>query len=124
MEFVIVTFPTTRNVRVDGSREGQTGQIIGVQRGRHIFDLGNPRDYLPPSVEVPVFNTTPGMPLAIAFHPTAFAGGGVAMAPAALAAGKKKAAKKKGAGKKKKPAAKPRKTRKKSGAKRGKRKVR
>ena len=122
MEFVLVTFPSLRPVRVGGVRLGQTGQILPVERGTHTFDLGNPRDYAPPKVQTAVVNTTQVTPMVIAFHPTAIAfGGGMAMAPAALAAGaKKKAGKKKGAGKKKKAAAKP----KKSAAKRGKRKVR
>jgi hypothetical protein len=124
-EFVLVTFPSLRPVRVDGVRLGHTGQILRLETGHHIFDLGKPVDYMPPNVQTPVANTTETTPMVIGFHPAAIAfGGGMAMAPAALPAGKKagkkKAAKKKGAAKKKKVAAKP----KKSAAKRGKRKVR
>ena len=38
MEFVLVRFPRVRSVRMDGAQQGQTGQVIGVQRGTHIFD--------------------------------------------------------------------------------------
>ena len=118
MEFVLVTFPGTRDVRIDGSRQGSTGQVMGVQRGTHIFDLANPRDYTPPRVQVPVINTGPATPMVIAFHPAAF-GGGVAMAPpvapvaksaAKKKATRKKAAKKKDASTRKKPTAKPKKS--------------
>ena len=58
MEFVLVTFPRVRPVRMDGATQGQTGQVIAVQRGVHLFDLGSPLDYAPPSVQTPVANTT------------------------------------------------------------------
>jgi len=69
MEFVLVTFPTLRLVRMDGAQEGQTGQMIGVQRGTHIFDLGDPQDYAPPSVQTVVANTSQTQPLVIPFEP-------------------------------------------------------
>jgi hypothetical protein len=71
MEFVLVTFPTLRPVRMDGARQGQTGQIIGVQRGTHIFDLGSPQDYAPPSVQTIVASTSQMRPLVIPFLPAA-----------------------------------------------------
>jgi hypothetical protein len=82
MEFVIVTFPTARPVRMDGAQQGQTGQIIGVQRGTHIFDLGRPQDYAPPTVQTVVANTTQMQPLVIPFQPAVLP---VAAAPAAAA---------------------------------------
>ena len=78
MEFVLVTFPTLRPVRMDGAQQGQTGQIIGVQRGTHIFDLGRPQDYAPPSVQTIVANTSQMQPLVIPFQPVALP---VAVAP-------------------------------------------
>jgi len=71
MEFVLVTFPTLRAVRMDGAQQGQTGQIIGVQRGTHLFDLGSPQDYAPPRVQAVVANTTQMQPLVIPFQPAA-----------------------------------------------------
>jgi hypothetical protein len=73
MEFVLVTFPRVRRVRMDGATQGQTGQVIGVQRGVHIFDLGSPLDYTPPSVQLPVANTLPDAPLVITFQSAALA---------------------------------------------------
>ena len=69
MEFVLVTFPTQRRVRMDGAQQGDTGQIIGVQRGTHIFDLGKPPNYAPPSVQTVVANTSQMQPLVIPFEP-------------------------------------------------------
>jgi hypothetical protein len=71
MEFVIVTFPLVRSVRLDGVRQAQTGQVFGVQRGTHVFDLGNPRNYAPPSVQAQVVNTSETAPLVIGFTPLA-----------------------------------------------------
>jgi len=73
MEFVLVTFPRVRPVRMDGATQGQTGQVIAVQRGVHIFDLGAPLDYTPPSIQTPVANTTSVAPLVVAFQSAAFA---------------------------------------------------
>jgi len=114
MEFVLVTFPTLRAVRMDGAQQGQTGQIIGVQRGTHLFDLGSPQDYAPPRVQAVVANTTQMQPLVIPFQPAALpvpVGGPppgsapMAEGPRSLRAGrrsaKKAAGRKKGAGGKK-----------------------
>jgi len=125
MEFVLVTFPTLRTVRMDGAQQGQTGQIIGVQRGTHLFDLGIPQDYAPPQVQTVVAQTTQMQPLVIPFQPAALPVpvGGPPPGSAPMAEGerspragrraKKAAGRKKGAGGKKaapprkKPARKP-----------------
>ena len=116
MEFVLVTFPTLRAVRMDGAQQGQTGQIIGVQRGTHLFDLGSPQDYAPPRVQAVVANTTQMQPLVIPFQPAALPvpvggppPGSAPMAeaersPRAGRRAKKAAVRKKGAGGKKAPA--------------------
>jgi transcriptional regulator of nitric oxide reductase len=69
MEFVIVTFPVVRAVIMDGAPEGQTGELIGVERGTHRFDLGEPTDYQPLRRRVRVTNTTQLTPMEIAFDP-------------------------------------------------------
>jgi hypothetical protein len=119
MEFVLVTFPTLRPVRMDGAQQGQTGQIIGVQRGTHIFDLGSPQDYMPPSVQTIVSRTSQMQPLVIPFLPAALPvpvggpppGGAAAArsapsfsAPPPAGRPRKGARKKKSAGRKKKAA--------------------
>jgi hypothetical protein len=71
MESVVVTYPKERDVRVDGQVAGKTNDTLMVDRGHHIFDLGEPRDYQPSSVEWNVQNTTSVSPLVIDdFHPS------------------------------------------------------
>jgi hypothetical protein len=74
MEYVVVSYPANRDVRIDGQIAGKTNKTLRVERGHHIFDLGEPRDYEPESVEKNVRGTTSIKPLHIDdFHPT---GGG------------------------------------------------
>lgn len=137
MEFVLVTFPTLRRVRMDGAQQGETGQVIGVQRGTHIFDLGNPSNYAPPSVQTVVANTSQMQPLVIPFEPAMLpvsvggppprgpvtAGAAPKRPPARRATRAKKVAHRKSSAARKKAApAKKKSTRKQSGKQRGRRK--
>ncbi len=65
MEYVCVTYPTARRVRIDGQDAGFTNNTLRVENGHHIFDLGAPQDYQPASVEKVVKNTTEVGPLII-----------------------------------------------------------
>jgi hypothetical protein len=70
MEYVVVHYPTARKLRIDGQDAGFTNETLIVEKGHHIFDLGQPADYQPPSVEKTVQNTTSVGPLIIDdFHP-------------------------------------------------------
>ena len=69
MEFVKVTFPESRGVQMDGAPEGNTGDVLSVQRGHHIFDLGEPVDYTPPSRTEVVAGTSQDHPMIIPFAP-------------------------------------------------------
>jgi hypothetical protein len=71
MEFVKVTFPSPRGVQMDGAPEGQTGDLLGVQRGHHTFDLGEPIDYTPSSRTELIAGTSKEQPLIIEFQATA-----------------------------------------------------
>ena len=79
MEFVIVEFPIARGVNMDGAPNGFTNQLLTVQAGTHIFDLGLPIDYNPASCQHQVVNTDINNPMRIPFAQGAF----VAMAEAA-----------------------------------------
>ena len=71
MEYVVVNYPKARKVRVDGQDAGFTNETLRVEKGHHIFDLGDPRDYLPRSVVRNVQGTTTVGPLVIPdFHPS------------------------------------------------------
>lgn len=65
MEYVVVSYPAGRNVRLDGQVAGKTNDTLMVERGHHRFDLGDPHDYQPPSVQKNVQDTTSVTPLII-----------------------------------------------------------
>lgn len=67
MEHVIVTFPTSRNVFIDGEKNGRTNESLRVDAGTHIFDLGSRKNYNPGSRKVAVSGTTVLKPKKIAF---------------------------------------------------------
>jgi hypothetical protein len=65
MEYVVVYYPTARDVRIDGQIAGKTNETLRVERGHHTFDLGDPQDYQPLSVEKSVRDTTSIKPMRI-----------------------------------------------------------
>jgi hypothetical protein len=68
MEYVIVTFPTERQVFIDGEQDGYTNEVLRVDAGSHLFELGHLENYRPGSRKVLVQDTTPSQPLEIAFY--------------------------------------------------------
>jgi hypothetical protein len=66
-QFVIVSFPDSRTVFVDGTPCGPTNEVMTVERGTHRFDLGDPLDYDPPSIVKFVVGTTEQNPMRLAF---------------------------------------------------------
>lgn len=58
MEHVIVTFPTKRLVYIDGEENGYTNDVLRVDAGTHVFELGNLANYRPASRKVLVQDTT------------------------------------------------------------------
>ena len=67
MEHVIVTFPTNRLVYIDGEENGNTNEVLRVEAGTHVFELGNLANFRPASRKVTVQDTTVLEPLEIAF---------------------------------------------------------
>lgn len=65
MEYVVVSYPTVRDVYIDGKVAGKTNETIRVERGHHRFDLGEPRDYQPPYIEMSIRDTTSIRPMRI-----------------------------------------------------------
>ena len=65
MEYVVVSYPTARDVRIDGQIAGKTNGTLRVERGHHTFDLGDPLDYKPASIEKSVRSTTTIKPMRI-----------------------------------------------------------
>lgn len=70
MEYVVVTYRISRKVRIDGQDAGFTNDTLMVEQGHHTFDLGDPQDYQPASVDSIVRSTTSVGPLIIkSFQP-------------------------------------------------------
>jgi len=67
MEYVIVTFPTKRLVYIDGDQNGYTNEVLRLDAGTHVFELGTLANYKPASRKVTVKDTTMLEPLEIAF---------------------------------------------------------
>jgi len=67
MEHVIVSFPTNRLVYIDGEENGSTNEVLRVDAGTHVFELGNLENYRPASRKVEVKDTTALEPLEIKF---------------------------------------------------------
>jgi hypothetical protein len=68
MEHVKVTFPTRRLVYIDGEENGHTNEVLRVDAGTHVFELGQLQNYRPASRKVSVQDTTVLEPLEIRFH--------------------------------------------------------
>ncbi|MCK9420568.1 MAG: thermonuclease family protein [Nitrospirae bacterium] len=60
MEHILVHFPLSRPVLIDGEKSGKTNAILRVEEGRHTLSLGDPQDYKPSSRTV---NHTSGSPV-------------------------------------------------------------
>jgi len=67
MEYVRVTYPTDRLVYIDGEKSGYTNDVLRIDAGTHVFDLGKRANYEPASQEVEVEGTTVLAPMVIAF---------------------------------------------------------
>lgn len=67
MEYVKVVYPTNRFAFIDGEKGGITNDVLRVEAGTHVFDLGNQKNYKPQSQEVEVEGTTVLKPMQIVF---------------------------------------------------------
>jgi len=67
-QYVRVTFPTRRQVRVDGKASGFTNKTFQVETGNHVFDLGPKMNYKPEQQELLVEGTLAEDPMIIAFE--------------------------------------------------------
>lgn len=68
MQYVKVRYPTRRIVYIDGARNGYTNQVLRVDAGTHVFQLGNLANFEPAFRRVMVRDTTLLEPLEIAFR--------------------------------------------------------
>jgi hypothetical protein len=68
MEYVVVTFPTRRMVYVDGEQNGYTNEVLRVDAGSHVFELGKLVNFEPSFRRAMVRDTTPLEPLEVVFR--------------------------------------------------------
>jgi hypothetical protein len=67
MEYVKVTFSTSRFVYIDGEQGGRSNEVLRVEAGTHVFHLGPLANYEPASQELAVEDTTVLAPMVVAF---------------------------------------------------------
>jgi hypothetical protein len=67
MEYVKVTFPTSRLVTIDDEENGNTNEVLRVDAGTHVFSLGKLANFRPASRTVTVQDTTVLEPLEVKF---------------------------------------------------------
>jgi hypothetical protein len=69
VEYVKVVFPTRRRVYIDEEPNGYTNQVLRVDAGTHVFDLGPLANYRPASRKAGIRDTTVLEPLELRFRP-------------------------------------------------------
>jgi hypothetical protein len=62
MEHVIINYPKSRAVLIDGEETGMTNTILRVEEGTHTFRMEGPKDYKPSFRRVMVTGTSPIKP--------------------------------------------------------------
>jgi hypothetical protein len=67
MEHVLIKFPVSRTVLIDGEESGMTNTVLRIEEGTHTFGLGDPQDHKPSSRTVNVQGTTPIKPREVTF---------------------------------------------------------
>jgi hypothetical protein len=67
MEFLLVHFPRSRRVIVDGEFNGRTGEIIELEAGTHVISLGPPLNFTPSERRIVLKDTDPVAPREINF---------------------------------------------------------
>ena len=68
MEYLIVRFPKTREVRVDGVSHGRTNIVLQVEAGIHTLTLGPPWNFSPLEQKILLSNTAALDPYLVEFH--------------------------------------------------------
>jgi hypothetical protein len=67
MEFLVVRFPRSRRVKIDGEFQGRTDELIELEAGTHTVSLGPPPNFTPESRKIVLKDTSVNSPREIAF---------------------------------------------------------
>jgi len=68
MEYLVVTFPRPRRVKVDDEFNGSTGEVIELEAGTHVITLGPPANFKPTERRILLKNTSELSPREITFE--------------------------------------------------------
>ncbi len=68
MEFLVVRFDESREVRIDGNPYGRTNIVLTVDAGTHRVSLGPPRDFAPAEQLIQLASTAAVDPYRITFN--------------------------------------------------------
>jgi hypothetical protein len=68
MEYVIVKYPTSRTVLVDGEKAGFTNNILRIEEGTHSFALDGAKDYKPLCQTLTIQGTNSVKPKEVTFE--------------------------------------------------------
>lgn len=68
MEYLVVHFPRSRRVKVDGEFHGRTEELIELEAGTHTVTLGPPPNFAPAKRTVVLKDTSPLSPCEVAFE--------------------------------------------------------
>jgi hypothetical protein len=68
MEYLVVTFPRPRRVKVDDEFNGRTEDLIELEAGTHVITLGPPANFKPAEQRIVLKNTSELAPREIAFE--------------------------------------------------------
>lgn len=67
MEYLVVLFPRTRRVKINGEFMGTTNVILELESGAYEVTLGPPLNFTPTKCEVDLGNTSSLMPRIVEF---------------------------------------------------------
>ena len=67
MEYLLVTFPRSRRVKVDDEFNGRTGEVIELEAGSHVISLGPPPNFTPGERRISLKGTSELDPQEISF---------------------------------------------------------
>lgn len=67
-EYLSVLFPTRRRVKINGTFQGRTNQLIEIEGGHYEVTLGPPDNFTPARIEVDLRGTTAFTPRTVIFE--------------------------------------------------------
>ena len=67
-EYLVVLFPRSRRIMINGEFMGITNTKLELERGRYEVTLGPPKNFIPEKHDVDLRNTSSLMPMTVLFE--------------------------------------------------------